>query len=89
MRAFATYTELPANILYGLILFLCLYKSIFRFADSQRLGELRAAEARYLAGYSKGSINSMLGDPEITASIYCKSSTLPNTDTQNYSTDLR
>ena len=31
----------------------------------------------------------ILGDPEVTANIYCKSSNLPNTDTQNYSTDLR
>ena len=30
-----------------------------------------------------------LGDPEVTANIYCKSRNLPNTDTQNYSTDLR
>ena len=28
-------------------------------------------------------------DPEVTANIYCKSRNLPNTDTQNYSTDLR
>ena len=32
---------------------------------------------------------SLLGEPEVTANIYCKSSNLPNTDTQNYSTDLR
>ena len=31
----------------------------------------------------------ILGDPEATAYIYCKSRNLPNTDTQNYSTDLR
>ena len=31
----------------------------------------------------------VLGDPEVTANIYCKSRNLPNTDTQNYSTDLR
>ena len=31
----------------------------------------------------------MLGDPEVTANIYCKSRNLPNTDTQNQSTDLR
>ena len=31
----------------------------------------------------------MLGDQEVTANIYCKSRNLPNTDTQNYSTDLR
>ena len=31
----------------------------------------------------------ILGDPEVTASIYCKSRNLPNTDTQNHSTDLR
>ena len=30
-----------------------------------------------------------LGDSEVTANIYCKSRNLPNTDTQNYSTDLR
>ena len=33
--------------------------------------------------------NDLLGDPEVTANIYCKSRNLPNTDTQNYSTDLR
>ena len=33
--------------------------------------------------------NYILGDPEITANTYCKSRNLPNTDTQNYSTDLR
>ena len=31
----------------------------------------------------------LLGDPEVTANIYCKSRNLTNTDTQNYSTDLR
>ena len=31
----------------------------------------------------------VLGDPEVTANIYCKSRNLPNTDTQNYSTELR
>ena len=31
----------------------------------------------------------ILGDPEVTANIYCKSRNLPNTDTQNYTTDLR
>ena len=31
----------------------------------------------------------ILGDPEVTENIYCKSRNLPNTDTQNYSTDLR
>ena len=30
----------------------------------------------------------ILGDPEVTANIYCKSRNLPNKDTQNYSTDL-
>ena len=32
---------------------------------------------------------SLLGDPEVTANIYCKLRNLPNTDAQNYSTDLR
>ena len=36
----------------------------------------------------KGGIY-VLGDPEVTTDIYCKSRNLPNTDTQNYSTDLR
>ena len=31
----------------------------------------------------------LLGDPEVTANIYCKSRNRPNADTQNYSTDLR
>ena len=31
----------------------------------------------------------LLDDPEVTANIYCKSRNLPNTDTQNYSTDLQ
>ena len=31
----------------------------------------------------------LLGDPEVTANIHCKSRNLPNTDTQNCSTDLR
>ena len=31
----------------------------------------------------------LLGDPEGTANINCKSHNLPNTDTQNYSTDMR
>ena len=31
----------------------------------------------------------VLGDPEVTANIYCKSRNLTDTDTQNYSTDLR
>ena len=31
----------------------------------------------------------ILGDPEVTAYIYCKTRNLPNTNTQNYSTHLR
>ena len=31
----------------------------------------------------------ILGDPEVTANMYFKSRNLPNTDTQNYSKDLR
>ena len=31
----------------------------------------------------------LLGDLEVTTNIYCESRNLPNTDTQNYSTDLR
>ena len=31
----------------------------------------------------------ILGDPEVTANTYCISRNLPNTDTQNYGTDLR
>ena len=31
----------------------------------------------------------ILDDPEVTPNIYCKSRSLPNRDTQNYSTDLR
>ena len=31
----------------------------------------------------------ILGDPEVTANMYRKSRNLPNTDTQNYSTDLQ
>ena len=34
-------------------------------------------------------IQNILGDPEVTANIYCKSRNLPNTDTQIYSTQLR
>ena len=38
---------------------------------------------------SRNLLNTVLGDPEVTANIYCKSRNLPNTDMQNYSTDLR
>ena len=38
---------------------------------------------------SQGKWWYILGDPEVTANIYCKSRNLPNTDTKNYSTDLR
>ena len=31
----------------------------------------------------------ILGDPEVTPNIHCKSCNLPKKDTQNYSTDLR
>ena len=40
--------------------------------------------------YTKVAVTQVrLGDPEVTANMYCKSRNLPNTDTQNYSTDLR
>ena len=38
---------------------------------------------------TKYSLSFFMGDPEVTANIYCKSRNLPNTDTQNYSKDLR
>ena len=31
----------------------------------------------------------LLGDPEVTENTYCKSRNIPNTDTQDNSTDLR
>ena len=31
----------------------------------------------------------ILGDPEVTANIYCKKRNLPNTDSQNDCVDLR
>ena len=37
----------------------------------------------------KNCIFYVLGDPEVTANIYCKPRNLPNTYTQNYSTDMR
>ena len=49
-------------------------------------------EMQYLKGIklSKAVVDLViLGDPEVTANIYCKSRNLPNTDTENYSTDLR
>ena len=42
-----------------------------------------------VGGAAQGIMKGVLGDPEVTANIYCKSRKLPNTDTQNYSTDLR
>ena len=36
-----------------------------------------------------GGNSELLGDPEVTANIYCKSRNLPNADTKNYGTDLR
>ena len=36
-------------------------------------------------GASHAMVHILLGDPEVTANIYCKSRNLPNTDTQNYS----
>ena len=44
-------------------------------------------KARKMHQYQKYSF--ILGDPEVTANICCKSRNLPNTDMQNYSTDLR
>ena len=46
---------------------------------------------RIAAKYTRIDIEhlNVLGDPEVTASIYRKSRNLPNADTQNYSTDLR
>ena len=38
---------------------------------------------------TKGTCIKILGDPEVSANIYGKSGNLPNTDTENYSTDLR
>ena len=34
-------------------------------------------------------IKYILGDPEVTANIYCKSRHLPNRETRNYRTDFR
>ena len=35
------------------------------------------------------AVVNLLGHPEVTANTYCKSRKLPNTDTQDCSTDLR
>ena len=43
----------------------------------------------YFTTFSGGTISELLGDPEVTANIYCKSHNLANTYTQDYSTDLR
>ena len=50
--------------------------------QNPRLAVLSGARHRRL-------FNLILGDPEVTAHINCKARNLPNTDTQNYSTDLR
>ena len=52
---------------------------------------LNKTEPSFLESESRAGRSSynVLGDPEVTANIYCKSNNLPNTDTQNYSTDLR
>ena len=54
-------------------------------AAAAALGGAAAARVGGAAAVRKN----ILGDPEVTANIYCKSHNLPNTDTQNYSTDLR
>ena len=68
--------------------------AISKFSPDQLLEpgmRIRANFIRSSREEKTGSVYSidLLGDPEVTANIYCKSRNLPNTDTQNYSTDLR
>ena len=66
--------------------------------DRHTVGHARQVQVEMLTGVvaaqrpdlcSNIEINvELLGDPEVTANICCKSLNLPNTDTQNYSTDI-
>ena len=42
-----------------------------------------------LRGQVDHGVSILLGDPDVTTNIYCKSRNLPKTDTQNYGTDFR
>ena len=52
-------------------------------------GELLVCANNPIRVREKHMVLTLLGDPEVTANIYCKLRNLPNTDTQNHSTDLR
>ena len=51
-----------------------------------RISFMLVVHCAILGSNSNLGANIILGDPEVTANICCKSR---NTDTQNYSTDLR
>ena len=52
-------------------------------------GETRLAQYNGMFFRSLELLAKILGDSEFTANVYGKSLNLPNTDTQNYSADLR
>ena len=58
----------------------------YHIGSAHNINVLHATLA-YL-GYTS-SIGHLHGDPKFPANIYCKSRNLPNTETHNYSTDLR
>ena len=51
--------------------------------------DVRYPAAAKDTGRDTFDVRQLLGDPEVTANMYCKSRNLPNTETENYSTDLR
>ena len=81
--------DISRHILYDM------YKSSrfnFLWESAATTIKLRTKAGERGAGWSikkKEIIKQVLGDPDVTANICCKSRNLPNTGTQNYSTDLR
>ena len=61
-----------------------------RFQFSEVFVQLRGMQFHIFCRFIEIEMyKAVLGDPEVTANIFCKSRNLSNKDTQNYSTDLR
>ena len=90
---------MPLTIRYK-IWILVTYKNEERRAEFvgeniYRMGRLSirgGSRVKHKGGGGRGiflDFTHILGDPDVTANIYCTSRNLPDTDTQYYSTDLR
>ena len=86
MHVYASYACIKFDSLYNTEISMMNTKTYFKLKSLWTAYNLHLSNLKHRFQYCYAC--NVLGDPEVTANIYCKQN-LPNTDRQKYSTDLR